>query len=132
MFAVMCTVPASAVTLTLTGVVLFGLHMQRQALVLHTLPVTPCLLPMFVIIMFTPFGASGAAGGFANASDTNSRAPLPTLPLTLGIVLEEAAEGRVGLLSRGLATERRDDRVEHARGSVHLLGVWGYRARGYC
>ena len=79
-------------------------------------------------------GASFGRGGFADASDTDSRAPTHygfTLPLTLGIVLEEAAERRVGLLSRGLATERRDDRVEHARGSVHLVRAWGYRARGY-
>ena len=46
MFAVMCTVPASAVTLTLTGVVLFGSHMQRQALVLHTLPLARYPLPI--------------------------------------------------------------------------------------
>ena len=71
------------------------------------------------------------AGGFANASDTPTAAPPAYFTtLTLGIVLEEAAAGRVGRLSRGLATERRDDRVEHARGSVHLLGAWGYRAIG--
>ena len=81
--------------------------------------------------MITPIWCFGL-GGFGLCWDERQPRPLlPPLPLTLGIVLEEAAEGRVGLLSRGLATERRDDRVEHARGSVHLVGAWGYRVRGY-
>ena len=79
-----------------------------------------------------PSGASGSAAlAFADERQPRPLLPPLRLPLTLGIVLEEAAKGRVGLLSRGLATERRDDRVEHARGSVHLVGAWGYRVRGY-
>ena len=51
------------------------------------------------------------------------------LPLALVIVLEEAAEGRVRPLPRGLPAERRDDRIEHAGRSVHLIrvGVLGSR-----